>query len=539
MKNEKLICNNCGISIKKHKRECPVYSTPICSACCGNKRISSIKCTGDCIYNPFGFDNYDNVMKIYHSWSGKCIRRFGDYFSIDEIRRLLNMFNNNGISGTDEDIKAGASCELAGFYITYHLKNSDGLTMYEILEKKNFEGFTNDEKIMMRYLKNYRPICFEIQKIRDGIELDVVDLYNDNKLTIYDRSTANTYARFTSVVSWTCELPFYNKILGSGFTISEINEENKFIDRIKQESIEKYGKEEFYRYIFENYKQAEDIVYEMYAERMESLKKSLNVKYCIGVFSLKSEMNDILEIFDSQPDFRRTEPDDKYKKTYPYAYEIIGSFNPENVAGIIFSQQRMNERGELEDILTILKLSDKELRIEVVSEPKYNFVKKKLEAILKDRIELFSEDFQSMDKMKENNHDEEKLDWADKNKRWNLPANDFVDDDDDYEEDDDYDDEEEEDYGESDESGAEVDYDTKYQIIKAMYQKQYDSFLNKAIPALDGLTPRAAAENPDKRKKLIALMKMHILKIEEKNIKEGFDMNIDWVLKELGLEELL
>ncbi|MDP8214400.1 MAG: hypothetical protein P9M10_04330 [Candidatus Euphemobacter frigidus] len=75
--------------------------------------------------------------------------------------------------------------------------------------------------------------------------------------------------------------------------------------------------------------------------------------------------------------------------------------------------------------------------------------------------------------------------------------------------------------------------------MKNFYQDKYTKFPDEKVPALNDLTPRQAAADPDSRPLLLELMKEHLNGIESMNRKKGFDINIDFALRELGLEELI
>lgn len=77
------------------------------------------------------------------------------------------------------------------------------------------------------------------------------------------------------------------------------------------------------------------------------------------------------------------------------------------------------------------------------------------------------------------------------------------------------------------------------EILKRFYQDRYTRFLDEEIPALNGLTPRQAAADPESRELLLELMKEHLHGIESQSRSKGLDINIDFALKELGLEELI
>jgi hypothetical protein len=64
-------------------------------------------------------------------------------------------------------------------------------------------------------------------------------------------------------------------------------------------------------------------------------------------------------------------------------------------------------------------------------------------------------------------------------------------------------------------------------------------FLENPLPALDGRTPRAAARDVALRPKLVRLMKQWVRKQDEDNLRTGRNEDINWMLRELGLTEIL
>lgn len=66
-----------------------------------------------------------------------------------------------------------------------------------------------------------------------------------------------------------------------------------------------------------------------------------------------------------------------------------------------------------------------------------------------------------------------------------------------------------------------------------------DGLLDLAVPALGGLSPREAADKPALRGKLIRLLKGHINNLDRMRIEQGFDIDLNPQLAELGLDELI
>ena len=84
----------------------------------------------------------------------------------------------------------------------------------------------------------------------------------------------------------------------------------------------------------------------------------------------------------------------------------------------------------------------------------------------------------------------------------------------------------------------EVPIEIERKLVQGFYEKRYKKFVDEEIPALDNFTPHQAANDPKMRPRLVDLMKQHLKGIEKENRDRKLDLNIDWVLDELGLTEL-
>ncbi len=64
--------------------------------------------------------------------------------------------------------------------------------------------------------------------------------------------------------------------------------------------------------------------------------------------------------------------------------------------------------------------------------------------------------------------------------------------------------------------------------------EEYEDFDDE----LDGKTPCEASSEPAMRPKLLELIKLHINSVDRMRAREGLDVSIDWIVDELGLDEL-
>ena len=81
--------------------------------------------------------------------------------------------------------------------------------------------------------------------------------------------------------------------------------------------------------------------------------------------------------------------------------------------------------------------------------------------------------------------------------------------------------------------------EVEQELGSRLLRSHYTAFLDKPVPALDGMTPRDAARDPAMRPRLVELMKGHVHHVEQESREKGVDVRIDWVLEELGLDELV
>jgi hypothetical protein len=76
-------------------------------------------------------------------------------------------------------------------------------------------------------------------------------------------------------------------------------------------------------------------------------------------------------------------------------------------------------------------------------------------------------------------------------------------------------------------------------LEEQVMEQQTRDFLDHKIPALNNKTPREAAKTPKLRPRLIQTMKMHARNIDRHNLENGTNIEINWALAELGLDEII
>jgi hypothetical protein len=85
----------------------------------------------------------------------------------------------------------------------------------------------------------------------------------------------------------------------------------------------------------------------------------------------------------------------------------------------------------------------------------------------------------------------------------------------------------------------EIPPEIRAEVLGKFHEQHYRQFIDSPVPMLDNKTPRQAARDKKLRPKLIDLIKIYLHGIAKKNCEDHcFNLDIDWVIDELGLGEL-
>ena len=85
----------------------------------------------------------------------------------------------------------------------------------------------------------------------------------------------------------------------------------------------------------------------------------------------------------------------------------------------------------------------------------------------------------------------------------------------------------------------EIPPEIRAEVLGKFHEQHYRQFIDSPAPMLDDKTPRQAARDKKLRPKLIDLMKIHLNGIAKRNREDPcLNLNIDWVIDDLGLGEL-
>jgi len=195
---------------KNKGRHCPVLDRGITSAECGESRISWRACPAECPHNPWSPRAYEQALaieqEVYDELSHRLARELG---SLEAV----------GLSGSIAQI-------LANFTSAYFFKrDTEGLTFLQRWERKNWIDLNNDQRVFLKALSLQKVALIEVLEVRNGEETLVRDRLNLSRppFVIHDRKLAAHSGRFTALLCYLVEMPYYARLNGAAIPVPTLN----------------------------------------------------------------------------------------------------------------------------------------------------------------------------------------------------------------------------------------------------------------------------------------------------------------------------
>jgi hypothetical protein len=498
----KITCVSCNSS--GAKRHCPTLGGMICGLCCGSKRNSSLQCSAECPNSPFGVNNYDEWLKLDRSWGHKCVGYVADHYAYsessfkNELRNYV-LFEDN----VDEYILSDAAPLMMHAKLFWE-PFRDVMCLADLWEHDGWSCLNNDERTMMAFKRRTYPVILELQEKINDTAMLCIDLLDPEKkpFTVYDRSMAARFGRFSRSLNMVCRFPYYFRVGPTGIELQhELSE--SFLEEMETRS--KAQGISIRDYLSTHFVEACRLVCTMGMKRRESLLDSLDMSEWKAVYKMNILRDEIERVLSMKPEFEQEKSE--MPGVLEYSWLRRGESKKLERKMPAFFQHSDESPGV--GSLGRLRLCTDTLEVIAFGSQKFKFARKTIEKYLGSRITFQAET--------ENDLKEELR------RRLNDPneqSSDF---------------EINGGMGREDEITPEI----QAQVMRNFHEQHYRQFLDIPVPMLENNTPRQAAKNKSLRPKLLDLMKLHIHGIEKQNRENPFlNLDIDWVLDELGLVEL-
>ena len=499
--------NKCGICGKTAKRVCSGVGGVICSACCGEKRNSEISCGSDCVHSPFSTTGYDLWLKVDAGLVSKCIRCVISNYGKVRFEGVIHEMSFGDVSFEDMSFKESftMAAGAAVYNILFVERDKHGKTLADEWESRSWEGLNNDEKVMMRYLKSARVTVIEVQKILNYQAMECIDMFDPERkpFIMFDRSTASNAVRFVKIFSWLTHFPNFSRMAHSGIEITDFIV-NEFMDTIKSETRKESKKVDFRikDHLSKNFGKYCRLSTDLALEKRDAMLDNIDAHHCVATYGIEGKASEVGAILEKYPEFRWNdkdpEEDDPADTLY---YDWVRTGESKAIEKEMHPAFHHDDESLGVGSLANVCFRPDELVIEVISKRKYKFAKKMVIKYFGSLVVLKQEKVVDMAKQLKNKPVGEVSKKKEKSQGCMSPED-------------------------------------EQKILQVFYENKYKKFIDENIPMIDNKTPRQAAEEPGLRPKLIELMKLHINGLEKMNKRKSVNINIDWVLDELGLAEL-
>ena len=487
----------------KKTRHCPAVDRDIKAAECGANRNSRYACPADCEHNPLAPANYDQLLELDGRINPKCMEfLFGEPDTGEgckrEFRRLL---------------ERRAETELHAFVATklFFETDAQGRTAMERWRDAGFSDLKNDERALVGMKMGTRIALPEVHRVLDSERVEAVDLLEDapQPFLIIDRSLASFACRFTVALAWVCEMPHFHRISGALIAFPDLDDlEPAFIvEELAAHLGAPSEPAELRRWLAFNFKRVDEALHATHFARRHATLDATDAEFCKASYTLVRPVTECLAVLDEVEDVKADDlSDEEFNSGFTRAFAW---FEDADTAALSARHFDLVVWGRI-------LLGPDSLRIEATGGKRFDSFREEFEERLADRVQFESErreDLAAQMRMEDPAFDEslvppsllenvQSLLFATSR----IPA--------------------------ADESLSEA------ELKEKTFRAQEETWLDESIPMFNGMTPREAAKDASTRSRLLRTMKNRIRSADERNLEEGGNLSLDWIIEELGLDEI-
>lgn len=473
---------------------------------CGEHRNSRHACPIDCPYNPFAPANYDQLLELEQRVDQQSLARLEEEAADpgalrQEFQRALSSSNPHALHARI-------------VWRLFYEQDAAGRTCAQRWEAAGFPGLRNDGRVLLRGKMRTRVALLESHRVRDGGQVEAVDLLaaSPQPLVVQDRGFAAGAVRFGTALTWVYPLPHYHRLFGTALLLQEVPgfEPRQVLEEVAAHLGGPLEEEPLRRWLAGNFLRVEDALTAVGLERRRLTFASLDAQYCSATYRLERPAPECLAVLEALPLIEPEEPADT-EKTEGF-HDARVWFAPPDGGG----PDAVHPPGA-QPVLGRVLLGEQRWQITAMGRARFETLRARFEAALGDRVRFL--DSRMDDLLHRVTSKEPKADLS-------LVPPRLI-----------------EQPGQLQLSSSRV--SASAPGVRpgppgpAMLEALDRAFLDGPVPALNGLTPRAAATDPAARNALVRLMKDRVRHWDEQNLKDGTDYDCNWTLRELGLTELL
>lgn len=499
----------------KNKRECPALGAVITSARCGEERGETIACPDDCAFDPFARQNYDAYFQLEQRVIIKTMDRYHRVAGDHAFGRLLRHVQDgaeNGIEGHIDMVN-----------LLYLKPMADGRRLMDGWREARWEGLSKDERRVAEGMSGMRMALLEIRQQIDDVTLEAVDLLDAERqpFLVADRSLVESWTRFQTLLTWIFDTPHYRRTHASAIIVEDVG--NADPERSLTEITALLGGprvlSEARDWMTDNLERVLSSLNETRAALRKKMLESIDATRGVATYrwSRSPEVTLLGQKLQAAAGFDAGDlEDDAIRNGWTQCWDLIQPREPVQNAGMERTPMRQNLGERLIGQVLVGPRG-----AEAAAQGKENFaeIKSRLERVAGGLVVMASEridDFASQMLQREGlEYDPSLVPPSLLEGAKSLEMASFR-------------------------TTASEDDPTENEetLLEATMRHQFETFADTPIPFLDHRTPRQAAADPSLRPRLLRLLKRQINSMDEKLAEEGGCYDANWLLLELGLNEI-
>jgi hypothetical protein len=483
------------------RRFCPALDREITAADCGENRISRHPCPADCEFNPFSPANYDTFQQL----EAEVIRKGYDWHMASAPDRSEAEWELDQAADLSAVEQHALQMELM-----FGRRDADGRNLAERWEAAGFPGLKNDERVIQRAMAETRVGLLEVHRVIDDHRLECMDLLNEAAAPILlcDKVLAAKTSRFTTILGFHYALPHFWRTKGFGLQINSLGGLGP--REVAVEVVRHLGgpenPAEWSPWLIDNYTRFSNALDATRLAHYQHAMARLDAQLGKAVYELRVPFAACRDRLDGLPEVH---PDEVYENEENEGFVKAWAWS-EGPAKAVVS-------GEAEPMFGRLVLGQSHLRIEAVGEVRLRRFRDALEGALGDSIRFCGERRDDLSKDLKTGQDlsdhtlvpprllESLTSVSLQTARVPVP----------------------------DAPGA------KEASLARFKSQQAKAWLDLPVPGLDDKTPREAAADPAIRPRLLQMLKDRVRQQDEENLRTGSTGDLNWMLRELGADELI
>ena len=483
----------------KH-RACPVVGREISAAECGESRISRHACPVDCPHLPFTPANYESFLATEGDFDLKAEEWMSRTPALAEAMHQA--------AREADRLGTPSSVVVCYAWLLTFQRDAAGLTALDHWERAGFPGLKNDGRVIARARRQMRMALVEIHRVLED-RVEVVDLLDPERgeFTIVDHSLATQATRFAVLLLPVYPLPHFWRAAGAGLSVpltSDMDARDVVIELVRHlggptdvPSLRSWLLQHFLRF-----EAAMDAVE---TARRERMYQQMDATFGKAVYALEASGEECLARLQTRPDSDVDQLTDEERAEGFEAARVWFSNSPGSGAEVL-GQPVVQGR---------ILMRPGHWRLEALGKEHFAKLRSEFESLMGALVKFAGERLDNLGAQMLNRHPRPydaalvppKL--LEHTSRVVLASSRVP-----------------------NTGGAN-------QAMARAKAEDLKGFLDRPVPMFDGLTPRAAAQVPALRPRLVRLMKDRICAQDREDLKSGTATDLSWALRELGLNELI